>query len=245
MTSDEDFQDEQTFNKHLDRIKVLISGSKTSLKELIKCRRELESMRKDLERMQNKIDTNLKVAAEINEALKKIKQEMKFLNGEFFAVRFEAEDTLKVFQDIEKSFHGFQDCLDNFLAKEETKRLEVKADLKVKLQQKLDEELNQVSKKTKKTKRRINRETDQIYEKIEKIKVKKQEKDEVEKHEIKKVETNEENEFLKKAKKRKLERKVDKLEKQPIFSATKIIDQNDEVANELKNMSSVGGWQRS
>ena len=238
MTSDEDFQDEQTFNKHLDRIKVLISGSKTSLKELIKCRRELESMQKDLERMQNKIDTNLKVAAEINEALKKIKQEMKFLNEDFFGVRFEAEDTLKVFQDIEKSFHGFQDCLDNFLVKEETKRLEVKADLKVKLQQKLDEESNQVSKKTKRTKRKINRETDQINEKIEKIKVKKQEKDEVVQHEIKKLET-------KKAKKRKLERKVDKLEKQPIFSATKIIDQNDEVANELKNMSSVGGWQRS
>ena len=55
MTSDEDFQDEQTFNKHLDRIKVLISGSKTSLKELIKCRRELESIRKDLERMQNEM----------------------------------------------------------------------------------------------------------------------------------------------------------------------------------------------
>ena len=238
MTSDEDFQDEQTFNKHLDRIKVLISGSKTSLKELIKCRRELESMQKDLERMQNKIDTNLKVAAEINEALKKIKQEMKFLNGEFFAVRFEVEDTLKVFQDIEKSFHGFQDCLDNFLVKEETKRLEVKADLKVKLQQKLDEESNQVSKKTKRTKRKINRETDQINEKIEKIKVKKQEKDEVVQHEIKKLET-------KKAKKRKLERKVDKLESQPSFSATKIIDHNDEVANELKNMSSVGGWQRS
>ena len=62
---------------------------------------------------------------------------------------------------------------------------------------------------------------------------------------MKKVETNDENEFLKKAKKRKLERKVDKLEKQPIFSATKMIDHNDEVANELKNMSSVGGWQRS
>lgn len=249
--SDEDLQDEQSFNKHLDRIKDLINGSKTSLRELIKCRKELESMRKDLESMQTEIDWNLKVAAEINEALKKVKQEMRFVNAEFVGVRCEAEETLKFFQDVEKSFHDFQHCLDSLFAKEETKRLE--EDLKVKLQQKLDEELNatenKVSKKTKKAKRKINRETDQINEKIEKIKTKKLGKDDEVEHEMKKLErsTSEEmsaeNEYLKRAKKRKYDRK----EKQPNF-ATKI-DHHDEAASELENMkdwtSSVGGWRRS
>ena len=101
----------------MDRIKDLINGSKTSLKELIKCRKELESMRKDLESMQTEIDWNLKVAAEINEALKKVKQEMRFVNAEFVGVRCEAEETLKFFQDVEKSFHDFQHCLDSLFLK--------------------------------------------------------------------------------------------------------------------------------
>ena len=203
------------------------------LQELIRCRKELEAILKDLENMQNEVDNNLKMTLKIRNALKTIKQDMMFINAELVGIRCEAEDALQIFEDIQQDFRHFKSDLDTFTTNE-TKKLE--EDLKVKLAQKLAEEAKQKLLEEKKVakKHKLKRRNEEIEKKTKKL-----QNDEVKNEDIIKEEILEQKKVVKK---RKLERNK--------ISFTSKVDDNDQVAQELLSMkqsssNNVGGWQRS